>query len=91
MLRETEHEESLKYVTEVDTYKMLKKYSKKSLGPNDLPQKILQEFAAELATPFCDIINCTLRSGTFPDAYKQGRVPSGGMDICVNQLTWHIE
>ena len=74
MLRETEHEESLKYVTEVDTYKMLKKYSKKSLGPNDLPQKILQEFAPELVTPFCDIINCALRSGTFPDAYKKAEI-----------------
>ena len=73
-LRETGHEVSLKNVTEVDTYKMLRKYSKKSLGPNDLPQKILQEFAPELATPYCDIINCALRSGIFPDAYKKAEI-----------------
>ena len=71
---ENELDESLKKVMEVDTYKMLRKYSKKSLGPNDLPQKLLQEFAPELATPFCDIINCALRSGIFPDAYKKAEI-----------------
>ena len=37
-------------------------------------KKILQEFAPELATPFCNIINCALQSNIFPDAYKKAEI-----------------
>ena len=74
-LNDTEvNEKSLKTISEFETYKLLNKYSKKSLGPGDLPQKLLQEFAPELATPFCDIINCALKSNLFPDAYKKAEI-----------------
>ena len=73
-LVDTRNDKNLDPVTELWTYKMLKKFSKKSLGPNDLPQKILREFSPELATPFCDIINCALRSSIFPDAYKKAEI-----------------
>ena len=74
-LNDSEHcEESLKSISEFETYKLLKKYSKKSLGPGDLPQKLIKEFAPELATPFCDIINCALKSNVFPDAYKKAEI-----------------
>ena len=53
---------------------MLVKYSKKSIGPGDFPQKVLQEYAPEFATPFCDILNCSLQSNTFPDAYKRAEI-----------------
>ena len=60
----------LKLISEFDTYKLLKKFSKKSLGPDDFPKRILVEFAVELALPFSDITNCALKTGIFPDAYK---------------------
>ena len=73
-LNETSCDDIITTFSEFDTYKLLKKYSKKSLGPDDLPQKIIQEFAPELATPFCDIINCALKSNIFPDAYKKAEI-----------------
>ena len=56
------------------TYKRILKYAKKSLGPNDFPKRILKEFAPELATPFSDIINCSLKTGFFPAAYKKAEI-----------------
>ena len=73
-LREINNEVGFEYVTELWTYKMIKKYAKKSLGHNDFPQRILKEFSPELATPFCDIINCALKSGIFPAAYKKAEI-----------------
>lgn len=58
-------------ISELDTYKLIHKFSKKALGPGDFPRKILQEFAIELATPFSDITNCSLKTGIFPDRYKK--------------------
>ena len=63
-------EAELQPISELDTYKLIKKFSKKSLVPGDFPRQILQEFAIYLALPFSDITNCALRSGIFPDAYK---------------------
>ena len=60
--------------SEFETYKLLNKYVKKSLGPGDFPQKILQEFTVEFTTPFCDILNCALRTNTFPDAFKKAEI-----------------
>ena len=60
----------IKPITELLTYKLLKKFAKKALGPGDFPKQILQEFAAELAIPFCDITNCSIKSGIFPEQYK---------------------
>ena len=60
----------LNLISEFDTYKLLKKFSKKALGPGDFPKRILSEFAIKLAQPYRDTTNCALKSGTFPDAYK---------------------
>ena len=60
--------------TEMETYKMLLKFSKKSLGATDFPRKILQEFAVELAAPYCNIINCSIRSSVFPEEYKKAEI-----------------
>ena len=60
----------LKLISERDTYNLIKKFSKKALGPGDFPKRILNEFATELALPYMDIINCALKTGTFLDAYK---------------------
>ena len=61
---------NLELISEHHTYYLLKKFSKKSLGPDDFPRQIMAEFAAELAFPFCNIINCALISVIFPDAFK---------------------
>ena len=71
---ENESKEKLEMVSEMYSYKLIQKFSKKSIGPGDLPQKILKEFAQELATPLSDIINCSLRSGVFPEAYKRAEI-----------------
>ena len=60
----------LNLISEFETYKLIKKFSKKAIGRGDFPKRILSEFAVELALPYRDITNCALKSGTFPDAYK---------------------
>ena len=67
IVNENIYDANIEMTTEIETYKLIKKISKKSLGPDDLPQKILKEFAAELAIPLTDIINCSLRTRVFPD------------------------
>ena len=67
-------EKNLRFVDVLFTYRLLKKYAKKSLGPGDLPQKILIEFAPELATPFCNIINSAIQANIFPDDYKKAEI-----------------
>ena len=64
------NDSNLELITEHHTYYLLKKYSKKFLGPDDFPRQIIAEFAAELAFPFCNITNCALMSGIFPEAFK---------------------
>ena len=59
-VNENSYDVNIEMTSEIETYKLMKIFSKKSLGPDDLPQKILKEFAAELATPFTDIMNCSL-------------------------------
>ena len=61
-------------VSELDTYRMLVKFSKKSPGPKDFPKKILQTFAVELAVPFCNIINYAIEVGVFPREYKKTEI-----------------
>ena len=69
-MNENPIESELKLITEEYTYKLLEKYSKKSLRPRDFPRQIIQEYAIFLALPFTDITNCAIKSGVFPDAYK---------------------
>ena len=64
------NETELNTISEIETYHLLRKFAKKSLGPKDFPKRILEEFSIFLALPFADITNCALRSGIFPDAYK---------------------
>ena len=61
-------------ISEIDTWKLLVKFCKKSLGPGDFPRKILQEFAPEFALPFSDIVNCSIKTGVFPEAYKKAEI-----------------
>ena len=61
-------------ITELESYRYLRKYIKKSLGPKDFPRKLMEEFAPEFAFPVCDIVNCAIKSGIFPDAYKMAEI-----------------
>ncbi|XP_071948970.1 uncharacterized protein [Antedon mediterranea] len=39
--------------------------------PEDLPARLIRDFAPELAPPIADIFNCALKEGTFPSAWKK--------------------
>ena len=71
---EPPNEKKLRRISELETFRFLNFFCKKSLGPGDLPKRILKEFALELATPFCDLINCAIRTGVFPDAFKKAEI-----------------
>ena len=43
----------------------------KAPGPGDIPPRLLKEFAPELAKPYCDIFNASLREGVFPKRWKR--------------------
>ena len=74
VIHENPSDPDFELISEFETYKLLKKFSKKSLVPDDFPKQILQEFAFELALPFSDITNCSLKSGIFPEAYKMSEI-----------------
>ena len=43
-------------------------------GPDNIPNKILKEFAFELSTPASDILNSSLKSGVVPKQWKRAVV-----------------
>ena len=45
--------------------------SRKSTPPGDVPVKIVKEFASQLCIPLADIINCSLKQGHWPTAFKK--------------------
>ena len=64
-------------VQEVDVYRKLLKFKlNRSTTPTDLPIKIYREFAPELATPLCSIINASLSQHSCPDDWKTSYVTS---------------
>ena len=44
--------------------------TKKSVPENDIPPKILKEFATEIAIPLTDLINSSIKQGVWPQSYK---------------------
>ena len=50
----------------------------KSVVPGDLPRTVIQEFAPELATPACMIINNIVQSGQWPQKWKMEWVTAIG-------------
>ena len=61
-------------VSVVTTYKLVKKVSSKSPGPGDIPPRILTEFAPELATPICNIVNACMEKCIFPKLWKRAKI-----------------
>ena len=68
------HNCDLNYVSELDNFNLLKRVSSKSPGIGDIPPRILTEFAAEIATPICNIINASLYNCTFPSQWKLAKI-----------------
>ncbi|XP_069975515.1 uncharacterized protein [Penaeus vannamei] len=57
-------------VSEYDVYQHLRRIAK-SKSPDDILPRLLREFAPELATPLCDIFNCSITEGVVPDLWKR--------------------
>ena len=54
-----------------DVQKQLEKVKvNKSVPPGDIPPKLMRMFAAELSVPLTDIINSSIRLGSWPKLYK---------------------
>ena len=52
-------------------YEILKKIKTNiATVKDDIPAKVIKEFAPELADPLADIINCMVKRGEFPDIWK---------------------
>ena len=59
-------------IQEYEVYNMIKtSKSTKGLVPGDIPQKIIKEFAAELAVPISNIFNAAIQQGVYPSSYKK--------------------
>ena len=58
-----------------DMYDKLKKINvRKSPGPDDLPSKLVKEFACEISIPVTDIFNASLREGRVPQVWKDANI-----------------
>ena len=59
-------------IQEYQVYDMIKtSKSTKGMVPGDIPQKIVKEFAAELAVPISNIFNAAIQQGVYPSSYKK--------------------
>ncbi len=54
--------------------KMLKIKTFKSNGPDNIPNRVIKEFAYELADPVCFIFNTSLTTSEFPDIWKDALI-----------------
>ena len=51
--------------------KMLSIKVSKSSGPDGIPNRVIKDFAYELADPVCHIFNTSLHTGEFPDILER--------------------
>ena len=54
--------------------KLLKRQTNKAMGPDNIPSRILKEFAHELAEPVTSIFNTSLSSGPVPVLWKDSSI-----------------
>ena len=54
--------------------KLLSLNSFKAAGPNNIPPRILKEFAYELSDPLADMFNLSLVSATIPSYWKSANI-----------------
>jgi len=63
------------FISEFDAYKSLSSLqTSKAVGPDNIPNRLLKEFALELALLVCDIYNQSLREGYIPALLKSSIV-----------------
>ena len=73
----------------IESYQVYEKLrslqSFKSTGPDNIPSRILREFAYEFADPVAIIFNKSLKSGIFPNAWKDSfitPIPKVSQPVC---------
>ena len=66
-----ENNQSTPVLEAYQVYEHLSKIkTNKSTVKDDIPAKLIKEFAPELSEPMADILNCMVRRGEFPDIWK---------------------
>ena len=61
----------------------------KSSGPDNIPNRIIKDFAYELAEPVCHIFNTSLSTGEFPNIWKDALItpiPKASSVTCEEEL-----
>ena len=58
----------------------------KATIPGDIPAKIMKEFASLLCVPLADIINTSIKTGSWPDRYKHELITSVGKVFPVESM-----
>nr|XP_054763562.1 uncharacterized protein LOC129270186 [Lytechinus pictus] len=63
------------YVQPWDVYRELQKLQVgKSAGPDGISTRLIREYALELSTPICEIINASLEQGIVPQQWKESTI-----------------
>ena len=66
-----ENEKPIPVIEAHEVYEYLKRIkTNTSTVKDDVPAKIIKEFAPELSTPMADIISCMVSRGEFPNIWK---------------------
>ncbi len=61
----------------------------KSNGPDNIPNRVIKEFAYELVDPVCSIFNTSLTTSEFPDIWKDALItpiPKAPPVSCADEL-----
>ena len=71
----TGHRFSFRYVSVPEITRILKEVnSKKSAGPDQIPARLINDCANELASPIAHLINVILETSVIPSDFKIGRI-----------------
>ena len=62
------------HISEDEILDIIKKLPNKGTGPASIPLKLLKIVADLIVIPFCNIINLSFSTGTFPDNLKVAKV-----------------
>ena len=55
-------------------YNLMNLNLNKSGGPDNVPPRLIKEFAYELCFPLAEVFNCSLNAGAVPDLWKKAIV-----------------
>ena len=74
----THHPEHLNPLLVESEWHLEKLKTNKATIPGDIPARVLKENASSLCIPLTKIINASLRTGDWPDSYKQELITAVG-------------